>query len=295
MKKPVRPRFIREKEPLWRHTTFKIGGPADYYAQVATMKELQAALRWARAAGQPCFVIGWGSNILVQDGGIRGLALRLKGEFETVQWRGERAWAGGGVHLPKLTKMCMNHALSGTEPFVGIPGTVGGALMSNAGTPRGEIGPLVEEVELVDWSGRKKLFQRGDLKFAYRSSNLAGKGVVTRALLCLKPDGKNVIMRKIQAELKARAETQPVGTYNVGSVFQNPAGDFAGRLIEAVGLKGHRIGGAQFSPKHGNFIVNTGHASSSDVLSLIHLARKAVREKSGLDLSLEIRVVGEPA
>jgi UDP-N-acetylmuramate dehydrogenase len=295
LKTPGLPRFIREREPLWRHTTFKIGGPADYYAPVSRLEELIEALSWARAARQPCFVMGWGSNILVQDGGIRGLVLRLKGEFETVEWTGARASAGGGVHLPKFAKMCLNHSLSGAEPLVGVPGTVGGALMSNAGTPRGEIGPLVEEVELIDWNGRRRHLKKRDLEFGYRSSNLVNRGVVARARLCLKPDGKNVIMRKIQSELEVRTQTQPVGTHNVGSVFQNPPNDFAGRLIETVGLKGHRAGGAQFSPKHGNFIVNVGHATSKDVLFLIALARTKVRERFGLELPLEIKVVGEPA
>jgi UDP-N-acetylmuramate dehydrogenase len=154
---------------------------------------------------------------------------------------------------------------------------------------------LVEEVELVDWRGRKLHLKKGGFKFGYRSSSLAGLGVVTRARLRLKHDGKNDIMRKIQAELKARVQAQPVGTHNVGSIFQNPPGDFAGRLIEGVGLKGTRVGGAQFSPKHGNFIVNTGQASSADVLSLIGMARSAVQRRFGIVLSLEINVVGEVA
>lgn len=284
---------IRTEEPLWKHTTFKIGGPADFYAEVGTLTELSVALSWAREKKLPVFVIGWGSNILVQDGGIRGLVLRLRKVFEKVEWTPPWVYAGAGTHLPRLAKMSVSHGLTGLEPLVGIPGTVGGALISNAGTPRGEIGPTVERVDYVDWTGRPQSLEKPDLEFSYRSSNLSNRGVLTGAFLCLKPEGKNVIIRRIQEELSWRSQTQPVGTYNVGSIFRNPPGDFAGRLVEAVGLKGFKVGNAQFSLRHANFIVNSNRAPSHDVLSLIEQARARVADRFGIKLELEIKVVGE--
>jgi len=286
---------VRMNEPLWKHTTFKIGGPADYYSEPRTMPELVGLLSWAREQKLSCFVLGWGSNVLVQDGGVRGVVFRLKDAFEKTEWNGDLLYAGAGVHLPRLAKMCVVHGLSGLEPLVGVPGTIGGGLMSNAGTPRGELGPLVERVDVVDWEGRSLSLEKKELHFGYRSSNLVDRGVVIGAVLRLKAEDKNVIMRQIQTELDCRLQTQPVGTHNVGSIFRNPPGNFAGYLVEAVGLKGFKIGEAQFSQKHANFIVNCGRASSSDVLSLINTAKKKVAERFGVELTLEIRIVGEPA
>lgn len=281
------------REPLSRHTTWGIGGPADYYVEVENRDALDRLVTWAGDHGIPLWPIGQGSNLLVGDRGIRGIVTRLRGDFETFRFEdGARVNAGAGVLLPQLSRACAERGLSGAEPFAGIPGTLGGGLMTNAGTPEGDLGSLVEEVLTLDAEGRERLLSGKDLRFGYRRSNLTDHWVLS-ARLKLRPGDRNDILASVEKQRMRRAERQPLGTKNCGSVFKNPPGDHAARLIEAAGLKGTRVGDARISPKHANFIENVGHASAADVHALLALVQKTVREKSGVDLELEVWPVGD--
>lgn len=280
-------------EPLSRHTTWGIGGPADFYVEVENRAALDRLVTWAADHGVPLWPIGQGSNLLVGDRGVRGVVTRLRGEFETFHFEEDgRINAGAGVLLPQLSRACAERGLTGAEPFAGIPGTLGGGLMTNAGTPEGDLGSLVEEVLTLDADGHERLLTKKDLRFGYRRSNLTDHWVLS-ARLKLRPGDRNDILASVDKQLKRRAERQPLGTKNCGSVFKNPPGDHAARLIEAAGLKGTRVGDARISPKHANFIENLGRASAGDVHALLALVQKTVREKCGVDLELEVWPVGD--
>jgi len=284
----------RLDEPLARFTTFKIGGPADAFVEALSVAEVQAALRAAGDAGKPVFVLGWGSNLLIKDRGVRGLVLKLAGEFERVEFVGaERVRAGAAVRVPQLVVACAERGLSGLEPIVGVPGTVGGALAMNAGTRDGEIGPFVVEIESADLSECDvRVLGKKELAFAYREGPLRGR-VALRALLQLKPGVKGDIMAVVARYQQKRQQTQPIHTFNVGSTFKNPPGRFAAQMIEELGLKGRAVGGARISPLHANFIENFASAKAADVLALVDLIQERVRAAFGVGLELEMRVVGE--
>ena len=280
-------------EPLAQHTSFKIGGPADAFVTANNRAQATVALKIARTAGVPIFFLGWGSNLLVRDRGVRGLTLALGGDFEKIEFPGpELVRAGSAVRVPQLVVACAEKGLAGIEPIVGVPGCVGGALVMNAGTREGEIGPFVEEVETLDSEGHATILTRDDLVFKYRSSNL-GNSLVLSALLRLKRGVKTDIMALVARQQLKRLQTQPIHTYNVGSTFKNPPGRFAAQMIEQLGLKGHAVGGARVSPMHANFIENFAGAKASDVLALVDLISERVRAASGVKLELEMRVVGE--
>ena len=280
-------------EPLSKHTSFRIGGPADAFVTAKTRAEAAAAVAAARAAKAPVFFLGWGSNLLVRDGGIRGLTLALAGDFEKVDFPGEAlVRAGAAVRVPQLVVACAERGLAGLEPIVGVPGAVGGALVMNAGTRDGEIGPFVEEVETLGQDGSPRVLKKDALRFFYRSSNL-GDSLIFSTLLRLKHGVKADIMAVVARYQSTRKKTQPIHTYNVGSTFKNPAGAFAAQLIEQCGLKGHAVGGARVSPMHANFIENFAGAKASDVLALVDLISERVRAERGVKLELEMRIVGE--
>lgn len=283
---------LKTDEPLARHTSWGIGGPADYYLEIRNRDELERIFVWTRLHRRSLTPLGQGSNLLVSDKGIRGVTVRLRGDFEAFRFEGDRVVAGAGVLLPLISRAAAERALSGAEPFCGIPGTVGGALQTNAGTPEGDIGRLVREVELLDAEGKIRRVGRDEIQFAYRRSSLAGR-IVLSVDLQLRTGNKNDILAAMDRLLKRRAERQPLGTKNCGSVFKNPPGDHAARLIEAVGLKGFRVGGAQVSPKHANFIENVDRATATDVAALIDALRSAVKQRFGIDLELEVWTVGE--
>jgi UDP-N-acetylmuramate dehydrogenase len=283
---------LKTDEPLSRHTSWGIGGPADYFLEIRNRDELEKIFSWTRAHGIALTPLGQGSNVLVSDRGLRGVTIRLRGEFEALRFEGDRAVAGGGVFLPQISRAAAERGLSGAEPFCGIPGTVGGALQTNAGTPEGDMGRLVREVEFMESDGTVRRCSRDDIRFAYRQSSLAGK-IVLSVDLQLRAGNKNDILAAIDKQLKRRAERQPLGTKNCGSVFKNPPNGHAARLIEAVGLKGFRVGGAQVSPKHANFIENVDRATAADVYTLIDALRSAVRQRFGIELELEVWMVGE--
>ena len=284
---------VLRDEPLARHTSFKIGGPADAFVTAKNRAQAADAVRIATAAGAPIFFLGWGSNLLVKDRGIRGMVLALAGDFEKIEFEGaDLVRAGSAARVPQLVVACAEKGLGGIEPIVGVPGAVGGALVMNAGTRDGEIGPFVEEVETLGADGKSRTIPRADLSFAYRRSNL-GNELIFSALLRLKRGVKADIMAVVTKYQSVRKKTQPIHTYNVGSTFKNPPGNFAAQMIESLGLKGHAIGGARVSPMHANFIENFAGAKASDVLALVDLISERVRAERGVKLELEMRVVGE--
>ncbi len=283
---------LRPGEPLARHTTWGIGGLADFYVEISSRADLTVLRQWARDRGVPLMPIGQGSNLLIGDGGVRGGVVRLRGAFEEIRFEGTAVTVGAGALLPRLARQAAERGLTGAEPLCGIPGTLGGGLRTNAGTPEGDLGALVESVDLMDEGGGVQTVPRADLGFRYRCADLGGRWALS-ARLKLRPGDGNGILTSVEKQLARRAERQPLGTKNCGSVFKNPPGDFAARLIEAAGLKGHRIGGARVSPKHANFIENTDNASAADVRQLIALIKKTVRDRFGTDLELEVWTVGE--
>lgn len=284
---------LRLDEPMAEHTTFRIGGPAEAYLEAQSPAELKKACRFCRKHRVPVFFLGFGSNLLVLDGGIPGLVLRLAGDFQKVRrLGGGKVHAGAAVRIPKLVTQCAEWSLSGLEPLVGVPGTVGGALVMNAGTRQGEIGERVIEIEVLQaQSMRKEKIPKDQAGFSYRQSLLRDRWILG-ALLQLKRGSKVDIIEKIRQFQKVRLHSQPVHTFNVGSIFKNPPGKFSAQLIEQAGLKGVGVGGARVSPVHANFIENQGKAKAREVLELIETVRERVFEKFGVRLETEIQVVG---
>jgi UDP-N-acetylmuramate dehydrogenase len=288
---------VRFEEPLSRHTSFRIGGPADVWVEVTDAAEIRRARALARAAELPLLVLGGGTNILVSDRGVCGVVLHLGRSLATLQWRvngdGPHVRAGAALPLKRLVSEAVTRNLTGLEFAEGIPGTLGGGLLMNAGAFGGEIADVVEAVEGVDASGDLQRLPRGALRFGYRHFDLPTGFIVTHLEFCLRPGQRATILAKCREAQRRRMAHQPVGYPNAGSIFKNPAGEFAGRLIEAVGMKGQRCGGAMISEQHANFIVNVGGATAADVRQLMEKAARRVWEATGIHLEPEIRLVGD--
>jgi UDP-N-acetylmuramate dehydrogenase len=264
---------------------------------VASVPELQAVLRVCEEQARPVFFLGGGTNLLVSDRGVRGVVVRLGKAFDFVEWRldaaGAEVRAGAAVPFKRLVYRAVAAGLAGLEFGEGIPGTLGGGLLMNAGAFGGEIGRVVEAIEAVAAGGEALVLPRARLGFSYRRLALPAGAVVTAVRLRL-ARGDPADLRAAVADAKARRDRhQPKGRPNAGSVFKNPAGAHAGRLIEAAGLKGARLGGAMISERHANFIVNLGGARAADVKGLMDLAQRAVRARARVELEPEIRLVGE--
>lgn len=288
---------FKEKEILGPHTSLKVGGPADLFFVVDNREELRAVLSALGEGSMACVVLGNGSNLLVSDRGVRGAVIRLGRGFDTLRCtegeRGVLLQAGAAVLLPKLARESVKRGYTGLEFAEGIPGTVGGALTMNAGAYGTEMERVVEKIEAMTPEGEAVSFDRAELLFHYRGSSLPPNIVITGATFRIERGDGETERRRIEELRKRRKTAQPSGSPNAGSIFQNPPGDYAGRLVEKAGLKGLRRGQAQVSTKHGNFIVNLGGARSHDIRSLIEEVRAGVREKTGVDLKTEIRFVGE--
>lgn len=276
--------------PLSRHTTWKVGGPAEFLVQANDVSSLVALLKIVRAEEVPLFVLGKGSNILVSDRGLQGIAMRLGGEFTSIDVSGEALQAGGGAPLGSLVGKSLKASLEGFEFAVGIPGTVGGAVMTNAGAFSGSIAEVIGEVETLTLDGEQT--RHTDIENVYRSPLVSRGEIVTCARFRLKNGSADRIRNMMDSAKAKRKETQPWGKATAGSVFKNPPGDSAGRMIEECGLKGKSVGGARVSDTHANFIINDGTAKASDIKRLIDLIRGEVRVRFGLDLELEIQLVG---
>jgi UDP-N-acetylmuramate dehydrogenase len=279
-------------EPMARYTSFRIGGPADLVVVPQDVADLTLALALARSAGLPVQVHGGGSNSLIRDGGIRGMVILLSA-FQELLRSGDEVAAGVGVRVGRLLAFCSRQDLAGLEILSGVPGTVGGAVWGNAGAWGGSAADRLARVHLLTAEGEEMTLAREAIPARYRSSGLPAGSVITRAVFGLTPDEPGAVRRRISGYLVERNLRQPVEFRSAGSIFKNPPGDYAGRLVEAAGVKGARIGGAMISEKHGNFVVNLGGARAADVLALVELARERVRAMTGILLELEIRVVGE--
>lgn len=282
---------VRFNEPMYKHASFKIGGEADAMIFPAGIDDLRMAILGIRKWKIPIFVMGGGTNLLVLDGGIRGIVINLR-SFNKLSLPGNNVlYAEAGVSLPMIARYAGEMGLSGLEFASGIPGSLGGAIIMNAGTKEGEIGPIIKSIRFLDMDGFIHDIKWDHLEFGYRSS-LLPPGIIISAELGLKRLKKEEIEERFRKDLIKRKRTQPLSLPNAGSIFKNPYGDYAGRLIEEVGLKGMIIGDAQVSDLHANFIVNRGKATASDVLSLIRMIGKKVEEEKDITLELEIKVVG---
>jgi len=289
---PVLEGEILYDEPMSRHTSYKIGGPADVMVCPRSVGGIQAALRVAREHRVPVFILGGGSNLLVRDGGLRGLVLNLYGTLKELRAQGEEVTAGGGAKVTALVNFCARRGLAGLEPMAGVPGSVGGAVKGNAGAFGATISDHLAAVRLLEVAGEERVLSRETLHFAYRQSSLTEGEVVLSATFGLRRADPTALQEKVARILEERKAKQPVEWRSAGSVFKNPPGDFAGRLIEACGLKGTREGGAAISERHANVIVNSGNARAEDVLALMRRMREAVREKFGITLSPEVELLG---
>lgn len=287
---------VRRGEPLARHTTLRIGGAAEVFAEVDTEGALRRLLGRLHAAGVSPHVLGLGSNVLFPDEGLPGVVLRLAGGFLRHRVHGHCVTAGGAMPLPRLARGMAARGLTGIEALTGFPSTVGGAVCMNAGCYGTEIADVLVAATVVDAAGGRRRVGVAELDPVYRSTRLQGSGdIVTRATLRLNPGDAAAATARIRELNARRRESLPGGAPNAGSIFKNPPGDYAGRLIEAVGLKGEAVGGARISPRHANVIVNEDDARATDVLELMLRAWRAVEERFGVRLEPEVVLAGSLA
>jgi UDP-N-acetylmuramate dehydrogenase len=280
---------VRPGHPLASGTTFRIGGPARWLVEPESPAQAADSVRAALECDVPLRLLGGGSNLLVRDAGVDGAVLRLN-RLASVAWSEDGSvLVEGGASLPRLVKEATRRGLSGLEGLTGVPGSVAGALVMNAGGRHGEIGPAVRWVDVLDGDGTPRRLSREEAGFRYRDSNLRGR-IVLGARLELSPTDPGRLAATYDDIMRDKMETQPLGRPNAGCVFKNPAGAKAGKLIDECGLKGARAGAAHVSHKHANFIVNEGRASADDVLCLIDRIRGAVSARSGFTLDLEILI-----
>ncbi|MGH7855343.1 MAG: UDP-N-acetylmuramate dehydrogenase [Candidatus Binatia bacterium] len=284
-------------EPLARYTSMKIGGPADYFIEVTNDATLANLLRALERNGVDYYLLGNGSNVLISDGGVRGAVIRLAGEFKTVEWRevadGVYVNVGAAYAVTQLVREAARKGYAGLEFAEGIPGTVGGALYMNAGAYGSEFEKVVDRIQGMSRAGEPMWFSRQEMTFSYRDSHLPAGTVVTRVGMRLQQGEVARVGSKVRELTSKRKGSQPSGFPNSGSMFRNPPGDYAGRLIEAAGLKGKRIGQSQISERHANFFVNLGGAKAGEVRQLMKLAQAEVREKFGVELEAEVKLVGD--
>jgi len=296
---------LRKREPMARHVSWRAGGAADRAYLPAGLDDLAAFLR-TLPAGESIHFVGLGSNLLVRDGGLRGTVILTHRALRGIRVERGSLHAEAGVASPKVARYAATHDLAGAEFLAGVPGTLGGALAMNAGCFGGETWNVVAAVTTIDRHGALRTRQPGDYEVGYRHVRLKADGGwrmadgpnpaeewFVAARLSLAPGDRKELMNKIKQLLVTRLATQPLDEPNAGSVFRNPQGDYAARLIEACGLKGRAIGGAAISAKHANFIVNPGGARAADIEALIELAERNVKEKFGIALEREVRIVGD--
>jgi len=284
---------VRTDEPMELHTSFRIGGPADLFVTPADLDDLLFALNTLKEHEIPVLILGAGTNMLVKDGGIRGVVLSLR-EMKRVERRGSTTiYSDCGALLSGLVMKSVSWGLSGLEFAVGIPGSAGGAVIMNAGAHGSSISDVTRRVEMVYPDGSVDIVDADELSFSYRRCDIDEEKIVTGVEFHLQSEEPETIKDSIEKHLAWRKENQPLKHPSAGSVFKNPPDVSAGKLIDDLGLKGAAVGGAQVSETHANFIVNTGGAVARDVLDLIDDVRKKVADRHGIELELEIRIVGE--
>ena len=282
--------IVKSDHPLAPHTWLKLGGPATYFIEPADVEQLADVVRRCRENEIPMYVLGSGANVLIDDAGVKGAVIHLGGgQFKKVAATPGGLRAGAGADMGKLVLQCVRDGLSGIEGLTGIPGTVGGCVKMNAGGAFGDVGNVVESVEVMNDNGEVFTRHRSDLAFAYRSSNISARFILA-ATFGMTEDDPHRILKQVKQIWIYKKNTQPLGYRNAGCIFKNPRGLSAGALIDRAGLKGQRVGGAHVSEKHANFILADKGAKASDVLKLINTIREAVYKKSQVYLELEIEV-----
>jgi UDP-N-acetylmuramate dehydrogenase len=288
---------VKTDEPLARYTSMKIGGPADYFLNAEDEEALCRLLPLLQVYRVPVCLLGNGSNVVISDRGVPGAVIHLAGDFKKCVWRedetGVSADAGAACVVTQLAREAARKGYAGLEFAEGIPGTIGGALVMNAGAYGSEFAKIVEQVHGVTSQGAPFCFSRAQMNFSYRDAHLAPGYIVTRVCLRLSKDDAGRVGPRLRELVTRRKSNQPSGHPNSGSMFRNPPGDFAGRLIEAAGLKGKRIGQAQISERHANFIVNLGGARADEVRQLMDLARAEVKQCFGIELAAEVKYLGD--
>jgi len=283
--------------PMSRFTTFGVGGNAEAVFRAEGVEVLRKMVSYLRSEGIAYLVVGRGSNLLVGDGGLTGVVIILSGELASIEeyTAGEPyVKAGAGIGMGTLVNFCMEEGLAGLEFLAGIPGTLGGGVTMNAGAWGKEIKEVITEITILASEGEIKRISKDNLRFQYRRFDLPEGSIVLKGSLGLSIDRPYSVKDRVISYLDDRKKRQPIDARSAGSVFKNPKGDYAGRLIEAAGLKGRRVGGAMISTKHANFIVNTGGASAADITALMDVVKDTVKEMFGVELIPEIRRVGNP-
>jgi UDP-N-acetylmuramate dehydrogenase len=283
---------VTPQEPLSRHTSLCIGGPADYYIEVMSVAELIALRKLVARHKLPVFFLGAGSNLLVADRGIRGVVVHLQGEFRRIEFKGALVEVGAAVMLPTLARQAAEKGFAGLESLAGVPGTIGGGLVMNAGTREGWLGSVVSSIDVVGDSLRVETLTADAFGFAYRKSNLEGRWILS-ARLALKSEEPASIMKRIETLLQYRSRTQPLATSNCGSVFKNPPEGPAAQWIERAGFKGVLEGGARVSERHANFIINENKATAHHVRTLMTRIQEKVLQQFNVHLEPEVKLVGE--
>jgi UDP-N-acetylmuramate dehydrogenase len=292
---------VKQNEPLSKHTSFNIGGPADFLAYPADREDLIDLLREIKKQKLKYFILGGGTNLLVRDGGFRGVVISLQ-RMATIRIEREYRSVGGsfvvvsaeaGAPLSRVHAFAMEQGMTGLEFATGIPGTVGGAVCMNAGTALGETGDIVESVTMMAPGGELVTRGREEMGFSYRTSHIPEGHFVVETHLILRREDREKISERIKELQEKRKQRQPWGAPNAGSIFKNPLEESAGKLIETAKLKGRSVGDAQVSDKHANFIMNTGKATAKDVLQLMEIIRQAVLDAHGVRLEPEITIIGE--
>lgn len=283
---------IALNEPMRKYTSFRIGGPADFYLEPLDKEDVVRLITYLQEQNVPYIMIGSGSNLLISDDGIRGAVINIEKGLNKIVAEDNRVVVEAGVKMAKFVDFCIQRGLKGVEMLPGIPGTIGGAVIMNAGAYGGEISDHLLEVEVFR-DGKVVAVRKAEAGFAYRRSGFR-RDIILSATFEFPRGDKAELMKRRRELLIKRNQSQPLNLPNSGSVFKNPPGQFAAKLIEEAGLKGARVGGAQISEKHGNFIVNTGNATASDVLALIRKARTTVAERHNVKLELEVKLLGFP-
>ncbi len=285
---------IKINEPMKEHTSFRIGGPADIMVLPTNIQQVTNIVKFCRENHIPFFVMGNGTNLLVKDEGIRGVVMKLAQNFNDVLINNNIMKCKAGVPLSMAAKIALENSLSGLEFAHGIPGTIGGAAVMNAGAYDGEMADVVRTVTVMDIYGNISKMEKSQLEYGYRSCSLQkGDKILLEVEMELKPGNYDDIKRKMDDFIQRRKEKQPLHLPSAGSAFKRPPGNYAGALIEKAGLKGYRIGDAMVSDKHAGFIVNVGNATFEDVIKLIHYIQRQVKEKFNVELESEIKICGD--
>ena len=282
----------RKDELLSLHTTMGVGGPCDLMVWVSEASSLAKIVKTAKEEGVPVMVLGGGSNVLVRDGGVEGVVLRLVDDFARIDIDSGRISAGAGAHLAEVTSGATSAGIGGFEFLSGIPGTVGGAVVGNAGGAEDWISHRLVEIGVIDREGEHRDAAPGTFEFGYRTSGIPPGSIVTGVVMEGFSTDVESVRHMVEERLEARRLSQPVAEQTAGCIFKNPAGGPAGKLIDEAGLKGMRVGGAQVSNLHANYLINTGSATAREILELIQVVRTRVMDSYGIGLELEIRVIG---